>query len=121
MALKHIPVPNTIIHNAPPPLVEVQGTHRQMGCQIGEACRQQVQHSIENAHVLIGQSYTTLELTWDGSGPDGKPKPRAPIQLPTGETRLFLQDGDEVIMTAFCERDGVRRIGFGDCRGVIVG
>ncbi len=67
MALKQIPVPDTIIHNAPPPLVEVQGTHREMGCQIGEACREQVQHSIENAHLLIEQSYSTLELTWDGA------------------------------------------------------
>jgi isopenicillin-N N-acyltransferase like protein len=67
MALKHIPVPNTNIHKAPPPLVEVQGTHREMGCQIGEACREQVQHSIENAHLLIDQSYSTLGLTWDGA------------------------------------------------------
>jgi isopenicillin-N N-acyltransferase like protein len=67
MALKQIPVPNTIIHNAPPPLVEVQGTHREMGCQIGEACREQVQHSIENAHLLIEQSYSTLGLTWEGA------------------------------------------------------
>lgn len=67
MALKQIPVPNTIIHNAPPPLVEVYGTHREMGCQIGEAQRAQVQHSIENAHLLIEQSYPTLELTWDGA------------------------------------------------------
>ena len=67
MALRQIPVPNTIIHNAPPPLVEVQGTHREMGCQIGEARREQVQHSIENAHLLIEQSYSTLELTWQGA------------------------------------------------------
>ena len=67
MALQQIPVPNTIIHNAPPPLVEVQGTHREMGCQVGEACREQVQHSIENAHILIDQSYSTLELTWQGA------------------------------------------------------
>jgi len=67
MALQQIPVPNTIIHNAPPPLVEVQGTHREMGCQIGEACREQVKHSIENAHILIDQSYSTLELTWQGA------------------------------------------------------
>ena len=67
MALKQIPVPNTIIHNAPPPLVEVQGTHREMGCQIGEARREQVQNSIENAHLLIEQSYSTLELTWGGA------------------------------------------------------
>lgn len=67
MALKQIPVPNTIVHNAPPPLVEVYGTHREMGCQIGEAQRQQVQHSIENAHLLIQQSYSMLELTWEGA------------------------------------------------------
>ncbi len=67
MALKQIPVPNTIVHNAPPPLVEVYGTHREMGCQIGEAQRTQVQHSIENAHLLIEQSYSTLELTWEGA------------------------------------------------------
>src|SRR5512143_571292 len=67
MALKQIPVPDTVVHNAPPPLVEVYGTHREMGCQIGEARREQVQHSIENAHLLIEQSYSTLELTWQGA------------------------------------------------------
>lgn len=61
-----------------------------------------------------------LEMTWDGIGPDGKPKPRVPVSLPTGETRTFLADGDEVIMRAFCERSGFRRIGFGECRGTIV-
>lgn len=61
-----------------------------------------------------------LELTWDGIDPaTRKPKPRTPIKLPSGETRTFLADGDEVIMRAFCERDGFRRIGFGECRGII--
>jgi fumarylacetoacetase len=55
-----------------------------------------------------------LEATWDGPG-----KPRKPIELPTGEKRTFLADGDEVIMRAFCERDGFRRIGFGECSGII--
>jgi len=67
MALKEILIPNTIIHNTPPPLVEVSGTHREMGRQIGEARREQVQHSVENAHVLIDHSYDTLELTWEGA------------------------------------------------------
>ena len=53
-----------------------------------------------------------LELTWRGT---------EPIQLPTGETRRFLEDGDEVILRAYCEREGVPRIGFGECRGVVVG
>jgi fumarylacetoacetase len=52
-----------------------------------------------------------LELTWRG---------KEPIELPSGETRRFLEDGDEVIMKGFCEREGFRRIGFGECRGRIV-
>ena len=67
MALKEIPVPNTQIHNAPPPLVEISGTHREMGRQIGEACREQVQHSIANARILIDQTYNQIELTWEGA------------------------------------------------------
>ena len=67
MALKEIPVPDTVIHNTPPPLVEVSGSHREMGQQIGEACREQVQRSVVNAHILIEQSYDTVELTWDGA------------------------------------------------------
>ena len=44
-----------------------------------------------------------------------------PVDLPTGEERKFLADGDELIMHAWCEADGARRIGFGDCRAVIEG
>lgn len=51
-----------------------------------------------------------LELTWRGT---------SPVQLPTGEQRRFLEDGDEVIMMGYCEREGYRRIGFGECRGRI--
>lgn len=61
-----------------------------------------------------------LERTWVGHGPDKKPLARKPITLPTGEERLFLEDGDEVIMRGWCERAGYRRIGFGECRGEIV-
>lgn len=42
------------------------------------------------------------------------------ITLPTGEVRRFLEDGDEVILRGWCEREGFRRIGFGECRGVIL-
>lgn len=56
-----------------------------------------------------------LELTWDGPG-----KPRRPIPLPTGEKRTFLADADTVIFRAWCERDGFRRIGFGECRGKVL-
>ena len=39
------------------------------------------------------------------------------IELPGGETRRFLEEGDDVIFRARCEREGVRPIGFGECRG----
>lgn len=64
-----------------------------------------------------GERGCLLELTWAGRGPDGRPLPRKPIELPSGETRLFLQDGDEVILRGHCEREGFARIGFGECRG----
>jgi fumarylacetoacetase len=43
---------------------------------------------------------------------------REPVALP-GETRCFLEDGDEVIFRGHCERPGFARIGFGECRAVI--
>ena len=42
-----------------------------------------------------------------------------PLSLPSGETRTFLEDGDEVTFRGWCERDGAARIGFGECRGEI--
>jgi fumarylacetoacetase len=41
---------------------------------------------------------------------------KQPIELPSGETRSFLEDGDEVTLKAWCEGEGVR-IGFGECVG----
>lgn len=52
-----------------------------------------------------------LERTWRGEHP---------IDLPDGTQRKFLQDGDEVIMKAYCQTDGAVRIGFGECRGVVL-
>ncbi len=43
-----------------------------------------------------------------------------PLELPSGETRRFLEDGDEVILRGWCEAEGYRRIGLGECRGEIV-
>ena len=51
-----------------------------------------------------------LEVTWRGT---------EPLELPTGEMRRFLEDGDEVILRGWCEASGWRRIGLGECRGKI--
>jgi fumarylacetoacetase len=42
-----------------------------------------------------------------------------PLVLPNGETRSWLEDGDEVIFRARAERQGFTSIGFGECRGVV--
>ena len=45
---------------------------------------------------------------------------KEPIQLPGGETRSFLEDGDEITLRAWCEADGAVRIGLGECVGRVV-
>jgi len=54
-------------------------------------------------------SGSLLELSWRGS---------RPLQL-QGESRTFLQDGDRITMTAWCQGDGYR-VGFGDVTGRIL-
>jgi fumarylacetoacetase len=51
-----------------------------------------------------------LELTRRGA---------EPYTLPNGETRAFLEDGDEVALRAYAVNDDAVRIGFGECRGVV--
>ncbi len=45
---------------------------------------------------------------------------KQPLTLSNGETRTWLQDGDTVILRAWCAREGQRRIGFGECRGTVL-
>ncbi|HRO59610.1 MAG TPA: fumarylacetoacetase [Burkholderiaceae bacterium] len=59
----------------------------------------------------LEQAGSLLELTSGG---------KQPITLPNGETRRFLADGDELTLRAWCEREGARRIGFGECSGTIM-
>ena len=56
------------------------------------------------------QGGSLLELTQGG---------KRPLKLASGETRAFLQDGDRVILRAFCEAAGARRIGLGECEGTV--
>ena len=51
-----------------------------------------------------------LELSWRGT---------EPVALPNGESRTFLEPGDEVVMSGWCEAEGAVRIGLGECRGVV--
>jgi fumarylacetoacetase len=60
---------------------------------------------------LPGQFGSLLEISQGG---------KQPISLASGESRRFLEDGDEIILRARCARPGFASIGFGECRGQIV-
>jgi len=50
-----------------------------------------------------------LELSWNG---------KTPVQLPNGETRSFVKDGDTIVMKGYAQKNGVR-VGFGEASGMI--
>ena len=51
-----------------------------------------------------------LELTWGG---------KTPLSLPGGESRKYLEDGDRVTMTGWCQGAGYR-VGFGEVTGKVL-
>ena len=57
------------------------------------------------------QGGSLLELSQGG---------KQPFDLGNGESRTFLEDGDRVILRGHCEAEGARRIGFGDCAGIVL-
>ncbi|MEO7762630.1 MAG: fumarylacetoacetase [Casimicrobiaceae bacterium] len=58
-----------------------------------------------------GQGGSMLELSNGG---------KSPLKLANGQTRAFLEDGDTVILRGYCQAEGFRRIGFGDCAGTVL-
>jgi len=57
-----------------------------------------------------GSYGSLLELAWAG---------KEPLELPNGERRSFLEDGDTIILTGFAQGDGYR-IGLGEVRGTVL-
>jgi len=57
-----------------------------------------------------GTAGSLLELSQGG---------KQPIQLPGGETRTFIQDGDLLVQRGWCEKEGLVSIGFGDATGLV--
>ena len=58
-----------------------------------------------------GQGGSLLELSKGG---------KSALQLPGGEKRSFLEDGDTLILKAFCEAPGAARIGLGQVAGTVL-
>ena len=82
-------------------------------------------HSVNGCNLRAGDMF--------GSGTQSGPNPEEagsmlelsnagsePISLPNGETRTFLEDGDNVIMNGWCEKEGATRIGFGSVQAKIL-
>lgn len=59
----------------------------------------------------LDQAAALIELTLGG---------KQPLQLPNGESRTFLLDGDTVVLRGWCEKAGAARIGFGECWGTVL-
>ncbi len=59
----------------------------------------------------LDQAAALIELTQGG---------KVPVQLPGGETRTYLEDGDTVTLRGWCEKPGAARIGFGVCVGTVL-
>jgi fumarylacetoacetase len=57
------------------------------------------------------QGGSLLELSQGG---------KAPLQLPGGEERTFLEDGDTVALRAYCAAPGAARIGLGQLAGTVL-
>jgi fumarylacetoacetase len=87
-------------------------------------CQQLAHHTVNGCNMrpgdLLGsgtisgpepESYGSLmELTWRGT---------KPITLPSGETRRFLEDNDQLILRGWCQGDGYR-VGFGEVSGKLL-
>lgn len=67
--------------------------------------------TISGAGAVEGKQGCLLERTHGGS---------RSFELPSGEVRTWLEDGDEVILRGYCRREGAVRIGFGECVGRVV-
>lgn len=81
-------------------------------------------HASNGCNLRPGDLLATGTISGPDEGSEGcllEMKHRGePVRLPTGETRTFLEDGDEVIFRGFCQRPGLPRIGFGECRGRVL-
>jgi fumarylacetoacetase len=87
-------------------------------------CQQLAHHAVNGCNLRTGdllasgtisgptpESYgSMLELAWKGT---------KPIALPNGEKRAFLQDGDRVALTGWCQGQGYR-VGFGEATGRVL-
>lgn len=81
-------------------------------------------HASSGCNLRPGDLLATGTISGPEEGSEGcllEMKHRAAtLKLPNGETRTFLEDGDQVIFRGYCQTPGLPRIGFGECTGKII-
>ncbi len=82
-------------------------------------------HASNGCNLQAGDLLATGTISGSGAGSEGcllemQHNPQ-PVLLPGGESRTFLEDGDQVTFRAFASREGLPRIGFGECSGTVIG
>lgn len=82
-------------------------------------------HTISGCNLQPGDLFGSGTLSGPGSDEAGSLMElsvggKSPVDLPSGEKRSFLENGDTLIMRGWCEREGAVRIGLGEVRGTIV-
>jgi len=81
-------------------------------------------HSSGGCNLRAGDLFGTGTISAPGEGGLGSlleisAGGRRPVELASGDTRRFLEDGDTVIMRTRCQREGFATIGLGECCGTI--
>lgn len=82
-------------------------------------------HTVNGCNMRPGDLFGSGTMSGPDKGSEGAlieitKGGRDPITLANGETRTFLDDGDTIIMRAWCERAGAVRISFGEVRSTVL-
>ena len=80
-------------------------------------------HASNGCNLRPGDLLATGTVSGPEEGSEGclLEKQNGAIRLPGGESRRFLENGDQVTFRAYCQRAGLPRIGFGECAGTVIG
>ncbi|MEE4662633.1 fumarylacetoacetase [Pseudomonas alliivorans] len=82
-------------------------------------------HSVNGCQLNPGDLFGTGTLSGPDKGSLGSllemtEGGKRPVSLPNGESRTFLEDGDEIIFRARCAQEGLPAIGFGEARALVL-
>jgi fumarylacetoacetase len=108
-------------HNLPPVLLSTSNLS-----DLYWSFAQMITHHTSNGcNLLPGDILATGTVSGPNPGSEGcllelTRRGTVPLQLPTGELREFLADGDEIILRGTCRREGLTTLMLGECRGTIL-